>query len=249
MNETTNSNKSHRSSQLLTSLGWVAALLVIFGLGLGTGYLVWGQENTAAANTSQAQAEQTQTEANDSASAQQVTRYGIPTEGEPSLGPDDAPITLVAFSDFECPYCSNWYLSTWPQIQAAYGDQVKLVFRDFPLPNHTNSQSAAEAANCAFEQGKYWEFQDLLFSSGAALGDETYLSFAQQLGLDEEAFQTCYESGRYTDEVTGDRDWAMELGVSSTPTFFINGIALVGGQSFETFQQVIEMELAGEFGY
>lgn len=247
MNEMNNPRKSRGTSQLPTSLGWVAVLLVIFGLGLGTGYLVWGQDKAPAAATAEPTPTQTE-EANSTETPQQITRYDIPIDGEPALGPQDAPITLVAFSDFECPYCANWYLTTWPQIQAAYGDQVKLVYRDFPLPSHTNSQSAAEAANCAFEQDKYWEYQELIFSAPVALGDEAYLSFAQQLGMDEEAFKTCYESGRYADEVTDDRDWAVELGVNSTPTFFLNGIALVGGQSFETFQQVIEMELAGELG-
>ena len=104
-----------------------------------------------------------------------------------------------------------------------------------------------EAAACAFEQGKYWEFQDLIFNNTGILGDTTYLKFAQQIGLDEAAFTACYEEGRYRDAVVADRDWASELGVSSTPTFFINGIALVGAQPYETFQQVIEMELAGKF--
>lgn len=216
-------------------------MLIIFGLGVGTGYLVWGK-NTPAAEPAQQSAAVEET----TATEQAVTRYDIPTDGEPSLGPDDAPITLVAFSDFECPFCKKWYAETWPQIQQNYGDKVRLVYRDFPLPNHSNAQPAAEAAACAFEQGKYWEYQDLIFNSGATLGDQTYQDFAKQLDLDLETFQTCYESGRYRDEIEADRDWASELGVSSTPTFFVNGIALVGAQSYETFQQVIDMELAGE---
>lgn len=224
-----------------SSLVWMVVMILGFGLGLGTGYLVWGKGAAPAATTPQQAAvvEPTTTQA--------VTRYEIPTDGEPSLGPEDAPITLVAFSDFECPYCQKWYAETWTQIQQNYGDKVRLVYRDFPLPMHANAQPAAEAAACAFEQGKYWEFQDLIFNSGATLGDQTYQDFAQQLGLDVESFKTCYESGRYRAEVEADRDWASELGVSSTPTFFVNGIALVGAQPFETFQQVIEMELAGGF--
>lgn len=234
--------KSGRLSQQWVSLGWVAALLVAFGLGLGTGFLVWGKESAPA------QADRQQPAAGDSAAPQQVTRFDIPIDGEPLLGPKDAPITLVAFSDFECPFCMKWYLETWPLIQQNYGGKVRLVFRDFPLPNHTNAQSAAEAANCALEQGHYWEFQDLLFSSGLALGAEAYQSFAQQIGLDTQAFQTCYESGRYRDEVVADRDWASQLGVTSTPTFFVNGIPMVGAQPYEAFQKVIEMELAGKLG-
>ncbi len=244
MDDATNTTKRGGISQQWVSLGWVLALLVTFGLGLGTGYLVWGKNSAPAADTT---AQQQAAVVDENTAAQQVTRYDIPVDGEPALGPDDAPITLVAFSDFECPYCQSWYVNTWPQIQAKYGDKVRLVFRDFPLPNHTNAQAAAEAAACAFEQGKYWEYQDLLFNTQAALGEQAYLGFAQQLGLDETAFQSCYQSGRYSEEITADRDWASELGVSSTPTFFVNGIALVGAQPFDTFQQVIEMELAGKF--
>lgn len=247
--DTNNPIKTVKNSQQLVSLAWVAALLVTFGLGLGTGFLVWGKAATPAAAPAAAQANTAQQAAavDDTTATQQVTRYDIPIDGEPALGPDDAPITLVAFSDFQCPYCISWYQTTWPLIKQNYGDKVRLVFRDFPLPNHTMAQSAAEAADCAFEQGKYWEYQDLLFNSTVALGDQTYQSFAKQLGLDETAFNACYSSGRFRDEVTADRDWGSNLGINSTPTFFINGIALVGAQPYATFQHVIEMELAGKF--
>ena len=240
-------------SQQWQAASWIVALLLAFGLGLGTGYLVWGKDAATAAGPAAAQTAATQAPAAAPAEAdlpdtpQQVTRYDIPVDGQPALGPADAPITLVAFSDNECPFCLKWYAETWPLIQQNYGDRVRLVFRDFPLPNHPNAQPAAEAAACAFEQGKYWEFQDLIFNNTGILGDATYLKFARQIGLDEAAFKTCYDEGRYRDDVTADRDWASELGVSSTPTFFINGIALVGAQPYETFQQVIEMELAGMF--
>ena len=240
-------------SQQWQAASWIVALLLAFGLGLGTGYLVWGKDAATAAGPAAAQTAATQAPAAAPAEAdlpdtpQQVTRYDIPVDGQPALGPADAPITLVAFSDNECPYCLKWYAETWPLIQQNYGDRVRLVFRDFPLPNHPNAQPAAEAAACAFEQGKYWEFQDLIFNNTGILGDATYLKFAQQIGLDEAAFKTCYDEGRYREAVTTDRDWASELGVSSTPTFFINGIALIGAQPYETFRQVIEMELAGKF--
>ncbi|GAP12930.1 protein-disulfide isomerase [Longilinea arvoryzae] len=239
MSEENNLTEIEKSARQRTSLVWVVVMLLGFGLGLGTGFLVWGKQ------AAPAKADPVQAAVIEPTATQPLTRYTIPTDGEPALGPDDAPITLVAFSDFECPYCQKWYAETWPQIQKNYGDQVRLVYRDFPLPMHANAQPAAEAAACAFEQGKYWEFQDLIFNSGEALGDSTYQDFAQQLGLDVDAFKTCYEGGRYRDEVEADRDWASELGVSSTPTFFVNGIALVGAQPYETFQQVIDMELAG----
>jgi protein-disulfide isomerase len=249
MNNPNIPTKTGGISQQWQAVSWIVALLLAFGLGLGTGYLVWGKDAaTAAAQTAATQAPAAaQAEADLPDTPQQVTRYDIPVDGQPALGPADAPITLVAFSDNECPFCLKWYAETWPLIQQNYGDRVRLVFRDFPLPNHPNAQPAAEAAACAFEQGKYWEFQDLIFNNTGILGDTTYLKFARQIGLDEAAFKTCYDEGRYRDDVTADRDWASELGVSSTPTFFINGIALVGAQPYETFQQVIEMELAGMF--
>ncbi|NMB69415.1 MAG: thioredoxin domain-containing protein [Chloroflexi bacterium] len=249
MNNPNIPTKTGGISQQWQAVSWIVALLLAFGLGLGTGYLVWGKDAATAAGpaaATQAPAA-AQAEADLPDTPQQVTRYDIPVDGQPALGPADAPITLVAFSDNECPFCLKWYAETWPLIQQNYGDRVRLVFRDFPLPNHPNAQPAAEAAACAFEQGKYWEFQDLIFNNTGILGDATYLKFAQQIGLDEAAFKTCYDEGRYRDDVTTDRDWASELGVSSTPTFFINGIALVGAQPYETFQQVIEMELAGKF--
>ena len=247
MDNPNNPRKTGEISQQWQAVSWIVALLVAFGLGLGTGYLVWGKNAPTAAGPAAAAQAPAAAQAATPSGPQKVTRYDIPIDGQPALGPADAPITLVAFSDNECPFCLKWYTETWPLIQQNYGDRVRLVFRDFPLPNHPNAQPAAEAAACAFEQGKYWEFQDLIFNNTGILGDATYLKFAQQIGLDEAAFKTCYEEGRYRDAVTADRDWASELGVSSTPTFFINGIALVGAQPYETFQQVIEMELAGKF--
>jgi protein-disulfide isomerase len=128
-----------------------------------------------------------------------------------------------------------------------YGDQVRFVYRDFPLDSiHANARPAAEAANCANEQGVFWDYHDKLFSMELGLSPDAYQEYASQLDLDEEAFQECIESGRYQQEVQSDFEFAANLGVRSTPTFFINGIAVVGAQPFEIFQQVIERELAGE---
>jgi protein-disulfide isomerase len=129
----------------------------------------------------------------------------------------------------------------------AYGDQIRFVYRDFPLESiHANAKPAAEAANCANEQGEFWEYHDKLFSMELGLSSEAYQEYATQLGLDIDEFQECFESGRYQEEVQLDFEFAANLGVRSTPTFFVNGIAVVGAQPFEVFQQVIEKELAGE---
>ena len=177
----------------------------------------------------------------------QVVRYDVPVDDDPALGSEDAPITIIEFSDYECPYCRQWHTEVYSQLLDTYGDQIRFVYRDFPLESiHANAIPAAQAANCAFEQDNFWDYHDKLFSMELGLSPDAYLEYASQLGLDEEQFQECIDSGRYQEEVQSDFEFAANLGVRSTPTFFINGIAVVGAQPFEIFEQVIERELAGE---
>jgi len=229
---------------------YAALLPLTFVVGVAVGYIFWGRStpnatagDTAAvapaAEAAPAQAAQVQPE--------QVQRYDIPEDDDPVFGPNEAPITIVEFSDFECPYCRRWHLEVWPQIQAAYADEVRLIFRDFPLSTiHANATPAAAAANCAGEQDSYWEFNELLFSMEMGLDKNAYEQYASQLNLDMDAFNECLDSGRQNDEINGDYEYAANLGVRSTPTFFVNGIPLVGAQPFEVFQDLIEQELAGE---
>jgi protein-disulfide isomerase len=229
---------------------------LIFVVGLGLGFLVRGwvpldgtsQTTSATAGaSSDPAASVAQTDPNLPAETPQVVRYEIPIDDDPVLGSDSAPITIVEFSDYECPYCRQWHSEVYTQLIDTYGDQVRFVYRDFPLESiHVNAKPAAEAANCANEQGYFWDYHDKLFSMELGLSPEAYQEYASQLGMDEESFLECIESGRYQQEVQSDFDFAANLGVRSTPTFFINGIAVVGAQPFEVFQQVIEKELAGE---
>jgi len=227
---------------------YAALLPLAFVVGLAVGYIFWGRstpDTTVAAETAPAQAEPQAQAAQ--AEPQQVQRYDVPEDDDPVFGPDEAPITIIEFSDFECPYCRRWHLEVWPQIQANYGDQVRLVYRDFPLTTiHANATPAAAAANCAGEQDSYWEFNELLFSMELGLDTSAYEQYAVNLGLDMDAFNECLDSGRQNDEINGDYEYAANLGVRSTPTFFVNGIPLVGAQPFEVFQDLIEQELAGE---
>lgn len=244
---------------------WSVLILAAFVLGLGAGYLVWARplatakEQLAAAEqraseaeqqvavAEQAAAEAAAADTESGAADQKVQRYPVPEDDDPVLGSSDAPITIIEFSDYECPYCQRWHQEAWPQIQAKYGDQIRLIFRDFPLESiHPNAAPAAEAANCAGEQDQYYAFNDLLFTGGKSLGTETYETYAQQLDMNLESFQKCVAERRYQSEVQDDLTYASELGVRSTPTFFINGLAVVGAQPFEVFEQVIDMELAGE---
>jgi protein-disulfide isomerase len=228
---------------------------LIFVTGLGFGYLLrgWmplaGPASAAAGSASNQEPAVAvpQTAAESSSTSQQVVRYDVPVDDDPILGDDDAPITIIEFSDYECPYCRQWHSEVFSQLIETYGDQIRFVYRDFPLESiHANANSAAQAANCAHEQGAFWDYHDMLFSSEQGLGSSAHLEYASRLEIDQAAFQECIDSGRYQDEVQADFEFAAELGVRSTPTFFVNGIAIVGAQPFEIFQQVIESELVGE---
>lgn len=234
---------------------YAAFLPLAFVVGLAVGYLFWGRDAAAtpapqaAVTIPDAGANQSSSQEGAAAQSapQQVTRYDVSEDDDPSFGPPNAPITIIEFSDFECPYCTKWHQEVWPRIQEAYSDQVRLVYRDFPLISiHSNAAPAAEAANCAGEQNAYWEYHDKLFSGQYGLSLDAYQQYASDLGLNLADFEECLESRRFQEEVEADYDYAANLGIRSTPTFFINGIALVGAQPFEVFQDVIERELAGE---
>lgn len=229
-------------------------LPLAFVAGLSLGYIFWGRNNapttqTAAAVPQRDPAASTSGQAQTSSESQPepVTRYDVPIDDDPILGPEDAPITIIEFSDYECPYCRKWHSEVYGRLFEDYPDQVRLVYRDFPLDSiHSNAIPAAEAANCAYEQGSFWEFHDKLFGMELGLSPDAYQQYAQDLSLDMDAFNECVDARRYRDEVQSDYDYASQLGVRSTPTFFINGIALVGAQPYEVFQEVIDKELAGE---
>jgi protein-disulfide isomerase len=230
---------------------FVIPLIFFFGLGLGFLARGWVQplSGTSAVAGASSVPASVATQGNPQAPVEtpQVVRYDVPVDDDPALGSEDAPITIIEFSDYECPYCRQWHTEVYSQLLDTYGDQIRFVYRDFPLESiHANAIPAAQAANCAFEQDNFWDYHDKLFSMELGLSPDAYLEYASQLGLDEEQFQECIDSGRYQEEVQSDFEFAANLGVRSTPTFFINGIAVVGAQPFEIFEQVIERELAGE---
>jgi protein-disulfide isomerase len=170
----------------------------------------------------------------------------------PSLGPHDAPITLIEFSDYQCPFCQRFFQTTLPVLKTEYIDTGKLryVFRDFPLDNiHPQARKAAEAAHCAGEQGQYWEMHHLLFQNQRALQVETLPGHARKLDLDDTSFEDCLEQGKYAAKVEKNYAEGTAAGITGTPSFFIGktgadgtieGTFMRGAQPVTAFRQVID---------
>ncbi|MFH1587183.1 MAG: DsbA family protein [Candidatus Diapherotrites archaeon] len=171
----------------------------------------------------------------------------VSVDDDPVKGSEDAPVTIIEFSDFECPFCARFYSQTLSQIEKNYIDtgKVKLVYRDFPLSFHQEAQPAAEAAECADEQGKFWEMHDKIFENQQAISDSSYKQWAAELGLDTGQFNECLDSGKYASEVQKDVADGQAYGVSGTPAFFINGTKLIGAQPYSKFEEAIENALKG----
>jgi protein-disulfide isomerase len=169
-------------------------------------------------------------------------RVNVDIAGRPVRGNKEAPVTIVEFSDFQCPYCSR-ARPTVNKVREVYGDKVRMIFRNFPLQMHAEAPKAGEAAVCAGEQGKFWEMHDRLFADQSKLQVNELKAHAIALGLDPALFNPCLDSGKHASDVQKDTEEGASYGVSGTPAFFINGRPLVGAQPFENFAQVIDDEL------
>jgi protein-disulfide isomerase len=149
---------------------------------------------------------------------------------------------VIEFADFQCPFC----LAASPTVKRVletYGDRIRFVYRNYPLPNHPQAQPAAEAAQCANEQGKFWPYHDRLFAEAGKLMDADLKKAAVDLGLDAARFNSCVDEHRYKSVVEADQQAGNEAGVNGTPAFFVNGRLLSGAQPFEVFKRVIDEEL------
>ena len=170
-------------------------------------------------------------------------RQVVATAGRPAKGPANAPIEMIEFSDFQCPFCLQAN-PTVTQVLKTYGDRIRFVYRHYPLPNHPNARPAAEAAECASEQDKFWPYHDKLFAKAGQLADSDLKQAAADVGLDAGRFDTCFESRKLTAQIDADIHAGNDAGVSATPTFFINGRLINGAQPFDVFKGVIDEELA-----
>jgi protein-disulfide isomerase len=161
-----------------------------------------------------------------------------------ALGAANAPVTIVEFSDFQCPFCQR-VAPTLKRITETYGDKVRVVWKDFPLTSiHPEAFKAAEAGNCAREQGKFWEYHDRLFANQQALQPDALKAHAAAVGLDTAQFNACLDSAKYSDRVQEHIGAGARLGINSTPALFINGRPVTGAQPYEVFARIIDEELA-----
>jgi protein-disulfide isomerase len=173
-----------------------------------------------------------------------VLRVDVKSDGAPFKGKANAPVTIVEFTDFHCPFCKA-ALPTLTQIESRYGDKVRIVFRDFPIDSlHPGARKGHEAARCANEQGKFWPYHDKLFANAPKASPEDLKTYAKEVGLNVAAFEKCFSSGKHQGAVQKDVEEGNRVGVTGTPAFFINGRMVSGAQPLDAFARVIDDELA-----
>ena len=169
-------------------------------------------------------------------------RQTVSAGKSPAKGSANALVEVIEFADFQCPFC----LAASPTVKRVldtYGDRIRFVYRNYPLPNHAQARPAAEAAQCANEQGQFWPYHDRLFAEAGKLSDADLKKAAADLGMDAARFNTCVDEHRYKAVVEADQQAGNDAGVNGTPAFFVNGRLLSGAQPFEAFKKVIEEEL------
>jgi protein-disulfide isomerase len=173
------------------------------------------------------------------------TPVSIDVSNSPAWGSENAKVTIVEYSDFQCSFCERFFQLTYPQLKQQYGDKIRFVYKNFPFLT-LDSEPAAIASVCAQEQGKFWEFHDALFSDQHTRGRDAYVKFATDAKIPNiTQFTQCIDSSKYAATVQADSAQGQGFGVTGTPTFFINGVALVGAQPFDVFKANIDRILAG----
>lgn len=227
---------------------FIAAVFLVLGIIIGA-YAAFKVERANRNWLSDALSEALESQAGTIASSQQAAqtdpdaRVEVSADDDPAHGPADAPVVIIEFSDFNCPYCGRFARETLPLLRENYDGRIRFVYRDFPILGDSSLQ-AAIAAECADDQGAFWDFHDLLFENQGGFNQEMFIRFGEALGLDIEQFTACQNDPATREEIGGDFAVAQRLSVSGTPTFFINGRRVVGAQPYEVFQGVIDEELA-----
>jgi protein-disulfide isomerase len=212
-------------------------LILIFSLSLNFGFLIAGAWYYVMRMSPPAPAEMP-------AEAADAPPVALTMEGHPSRGPANAAITLVEFSDFECPFCAR-ETPVLKQIEDAYAGKVRRVFRQFPIAEiHPRARKAAEASLCANEQGRFWEMHGTLFEQPSALELTDLYKKAERLGLKTDSFKDCLESSRYAGQVENDLREGIQAGVTGTPAMFINGRIVTGARPYADLAGIIDAELA-----
>ena len=173
-----------------------------------------------------------------------IFRAELSVAGEPFRGSEKAPVTIVKFEDFQCPFCKE-VQPTFNELLSQYDGKIKLVHKDLPLDSlHPRARQAAEAARCAYEQGKFWDYHDKLYTNSPKASADDLKSFAKEVGLNVDSFDRCFVSGKYKAVVQQDLNEGAQLGLTGTPTFFINGREISGNQPLDAFEAIIDEELA-----
>lgn len=225
----------------------IAVVFLILGVAIG---VLWANNNAASNKTliqqSVAAAIEAQGDLIASARAPSLedpnSRFTVSADGDPFIGPADAPIVIVEFSDFNCGFCKRFVDNTLQSILNNYGDQVRFIYRDYPILAES-SLTAALAGECANEQGKFWDFHHALFANQGNFSRDSLVRMAEEVGADTTIFASCLDDQKYMDEVVADYRDAQRIGIRGTPAFFINGRPISGAQAYQVFADIIEQEL------
>jgi len=229
---------------------WRNAALILIGLFIG--YIIGRFELTTVTvkNDQTAPTGNTVSEVQDTNTEEPTNQLVASVDDDPSIGQEEAAITIIDFSDYQCPFCAKFYSEILPQLKTDYiqTGKVKYVFRDFPLNVHPKAQYAHYAAECAKEQNKYWEMHDMLFEKQAEWSEaenlvETFTLYAGEIKLNTTNFNSCMTSEKYREEIAKDKEDGISYGVKGTPTIIINGKLIRGVSNYEQLKQLLEKEL------
>lgn len=219
-----------------------AAGLVVLGVlaGLALGWLAFDRAGGGGASTSPGSM-------NRVAAGERTTVEGVDVTGDPVLGPSDAPVTIVEFSDFECPFCARFAQRTAPLLRRQYGEDLRWIFVNNPLQSiHPRAYDAGLAGECAADQGRFWEFYDAAFSGRHDLSNSGLMAMGREIGLDMDDYRSCFQDAEFAAEMALDIKEGQKFYILGTPTFFVNGRRMEGAQPPEAFAAVIDSILRAD---